>query len=226
MRRDQSIGEISDGHFYTAKDMVKIGTGGCRGCSECCELGPVIVLDPYDIWQLQSGVGLRFEEILDQTVELTVIDGVVLPILKLIGADEETPGVCPYLDEMGRCSIHEFRPGICRLYPLGRYWQEDDFRYILQVGECLRSNGSKVKIRSWIGILGLERYEEFCRQWHALLTKIRNVGDREGADSPVVRASCLTLLQTFYFEPWDAEQEFYPQFEERLVRCRHALGWA
>ena len=25
---------------------------------------------------------------------------------------------CTFLDENGRCSIHPFRPGICRLFPL------------------------------------------------------------------------------------------------------------
>ena len=31
----------------------------------------------------------------------------------------------PFLDENGRCSIYAFRPGFCRLFPLGRYYVDE-----------------------------------------------------------------------------------------------------
>ena len=40
---------------------------------------------------------------------------------------------CYFLNEEGRCSIHSFRPGICRLFPLGRFYEEEGFRYFLQI---------------------------------------------------------------------------------------------
>ena len=59
------------------------------------------------------------QELLATSVELNVVDGVILPNLKMQGTRE----ACAYLDAAGRCSIHPYRPGICRLFPLGRHYE-------------------------------------------------------------------------------------------------------
>ena len=92
-----------------------------------------------------------------------MIYGLIQPVLSMAG------GVCPYLGADGRCEIHTYRPGICRLYPLGRCWEDGDFSYILQTGECTHCTGSKVKVKKWLGIPDLSRYEAYCRTWHAFL---------------------------------------------------------
>ena len=123
----------------------------------------LIVLDPWDIYQLKKASGCGLEKLLNVTVRLEVIDGLIQPVLAMAG------GACPYLGADGRCEIHAYRPGICRLYPLGRCWEDGDFSYILQVGECTHCTGSKVKVKKWLGIPDLSRYEAYCRTWHAFL---------------------------------------------------------
>ena len=61
MKRNVSVEEISDGRFYRASDLVKIGTGGCRNCHDCCSMGPVILLvsalltaELFDYWSIIS----------------------------------------------------------------------------------------------------------------------------------------------------------------------------
>ena len=50
MEREIDLKEITDGKFYTANYMVKIGCNDCKGCSECCRVvEDTIILDPYDI---------------------------------------------------------------------------------------------------------------------------------------------------------------------------------
>ena len=52
-----------------------------------------------------------------------VVDGLIIPHLKMnVNTDS-----CTYLNKNGRCSIHPFRPGFCRLFPLGRYYENDSF---------------------------------------------------------------------------------------------------
>ena len=77
MWREETVEELSDGRFYTANDMVKIGTDDCRGCSDCCRMGPVIVLDPLDVFELNRFLGQSFEEMLNETIELKVIDALI-----------------------------------------------------------------------------------------------------------------------------------------------------
>ena len=129
MKRYVSLEEISDGRLYTAKDMVRADCHGCEGCSACCHgMGESIILDPYDVYRLEKMEGFSFAESIGRTIELNVVDGVILPNLMMSGEKES----CGFLDQEGRCSIHPYRPGICRLFPLGRFYEEGSFRYFLQ----------------------------------------------------------------------------------------------
>ena len=107
--------EISDGKLYGNNDMAKVSCRDCAGCSSCCQdMGESIWLDPYDIYQLTKNMNKTMEELLTKEVEFHVEDGLILPNLKMIG--EGVPQ-CAFLNEAGRCSIHSFRPGYCRLFP-------------------------------------------------------------------------------------------------------------
>ena len=145
MEREIDLQEISDGKLYTNKDMVKAGCGECQGCSDCCRgMGSSIFLDPMDIYRLTTGLECSFEDLLSTCVELHVVDGFIQPNMKMVGKEEQ----CPFLNEKGRCNIHAIRPGICRLFPLGRcYDGEGGFQYFLQIYECKKEPKSKVKIK-------------------------------------------------------------------------------
>lgn len=170
MLRNVSLEEISDGRLYGLNDMAKLGCNDCVGCSSCCRgMGNTIVLDPYDVWRLTGGLSVSLQQLLAGHLELNVVDGIILPNLKLAGDSEQ----CTFLNEEGRCSIHPYRPGICRLFPLGRYYEEDGFRYILQVHECEKQNRSKVKIRKWMDTPDMERYDAYIADWHAFLKQLR-----------------------------------------------------
>ena len=102
--------------LYSAHDMARISSAECAGCGACCRgMGDTIVLDPYDIWQLTAGTGKPFQALLGNCLDLHVEEGVILPHL-MMRKDTES---CTFLGPDGRCTIHAFRPGICRLFPLG-----------------------------------------------------------------------------------------------------------
>ena len=157
MEREIDLKKISDGKLYTNKDMVKAGCGECQGCSDCCRgMGNSIFLDPMDIYRLTTGLECTFEDLLSTCVELQVVDGFIQPNMKMTGKEEQ----CPFLNEKGRCNIPAIRPGICRLFPLGRcYDGEGGFQYFLQVYECKKEPKSKVKIKNWLGVEEIGRYE-------------------------------------------------------------------
>ena len=120
MLRDIDLAAISDGRLYRQSDMVKAGCNDCKGCSDFCRgMGTSIVLDPFDIRRLCENLGQSFEELLTYAVELQVVDGIILPNLRMTKEEER----CTFLNEEGRCSIHKFRPGFCRMFPLGRIYE-------------------------------------------------------------------------------------------------------
>lgn len=210
MRRDVSLSDISDGRLYGDNDMVKADCRGCAGCSDCCRgMGDSILLDPYDVFRLTVGLGRSFADFLDREVELGVVDGYILPHLKMAGAEE----VCAFLDGQGRCSVHAYRPGICRLFPLGRYYENGAFRYFLQTGEC-GAIRSKVKVSKWIDTPDQGRYRDFVTQWHYLLNDVE-ARLKISEDDMFCRDLNMFLLQTFFLKPYEGARDFYEQFRER-----------
>ncbi len=214
MKRNVSLGEISDGRLYRLNDMVKADCRGCEGCSKCCEgMGNSIILDPCDIHRLTTGLGKTMEELLAGPVELNVVDGVILPNLKMTGEKEQ----CAFLNQAGRCSIHALRPGICRLFPLGRYYENGSFQYFLQTGEC-DANHTKIKVSKWIDTPKLQENQEFVTTWHYLLNEAEELIAANEDD--VFRKNLnLFLLRTFYLNPYQ-EGDFYGQFQRRLEDFR------
>lgn len=212
MIRNVSLEEISDGKLYGLNDMVKAGCDDCKGCSACCHgMGSSIVLDPYDMYRLTAGIEKSAAELLAESLELHVVDGIILPNLKMSGEQE----ACAYLDKQGRCSIHPYRPGICRLFPLGRYYENGTFQYFLQVHECRKENRTKVKVRRWIDTPEAGRYEQYISDWHYYLKALQ---ERITPDN--AKEISMYVLKLFYLLPYAAEQGFYEQFERRLAAAK------
>lgn len=219
MKREIDLNEISDGRLYGLNDMVRADCNDCAGCSACCHgMGESIVLDPMDIYHLAQGTKKEFSELLEQYLELNVVDGIILPNLKLTGADE----ACGFLNEQGRCSVHAFRPGICRLFPLGRIYEDGAVKYFLQVHECLQENRSKIKVKKWLGIPESKKYEQFVVDWHYLLLDLQELMEQR-QDAEFNKQISLLLLNQFYVTPYEVDLDFYEQFYIRFQEVKHGV---
>ncbi|HJC79835.1 YkgJ family cysteine cluster protein [[Ruminococcus] torques] len=223
MKRNVDINEISDGRLYSSGDMVKADCHDCEGCSECCRgMGSSIILDPMDIWRIQKGIGKGFQALLEEgKIELNMADGMILPDLKM---DTEREA-CPFLDSRGRCSIHACRPGLCRLFPLGRYYEENGFKYFIQIHECRKQDRGKIKIKKWLGIPNLKAYENYIMEWHAFLNQCENALETLSEEN--VRILEMYVLRRFYETAYMAADEngFYEEFSSRLGEVREKFGF-
>lgn len=213
MLRDCDLDKISDGKKYQINDMVKADCNGCKNCSECCHgMGNTIVLDPLDFYRISDHLKYSFEAMIDKQIELNIVDGIILPNLKMLDHLHEQ---CVFLDENNRCSIHAYRPGICRIFPLGRLYEDNSFSYILQVKECPNENKSKVKVNKWIDTPNLKQNQRFISDWHYFLKEI-HAKLLTRADEELIKKVTMQILQFFYIEPYKTEEDFYAQFYARL----------
>ena len=203
MERNWDLSEMTDGKLYTENDLARIGCNDCEGCSKCCHnMGESIVLDPYDIYQFAKA-GITMEELMSRAVELNVADGVILPNLKM----QEDGGKCYFLDENGRCSVHSNRPGICRLFPLGRIYDDNDFKYFNQIYECPKIN----------------KYHEYIVIWHYFLKDIQHIL-KGMQDESQIKTITMYLVKLFYLMPYDVNNEFYLQFTQRINKVKEVIG--
>ncbi len=219
MKREVAIEEISDGKLYNINDMVKADCQECKGCFACCEgMGQSIVLDPLDIWNLKVHLQLNFQELMEKHIELNVVDKIILPNLKMDNDSQR----CNFLNGEGRCSIHAFRPGICRIFPLGRIYEKRSFQYFLQVHECKKTNRTKIKVSKWIDCKQVKENQEFIATWHFFLKDIEGLMDTS-TDTEQIRQLSMYLLNEFYVKDIDETQDFYMQMQERIEKIRIIL---
>ena len=219
MLRDCDLDQISDGKKYALSDMVKADCDNCKGCSACCEdMGSSIVLDPLDFYRISTYLERSFEALLEDKIELNIVDGVILPNLKM-SSDSHS---CAFLDSNKRCSIHPYRPGICRIFPLGRVYEQEGFYYIIQVHECPKPNKSKIKVSKWIDTPDLKENQKFIADWHYFLKDVQQ-HLLEKNDEEFIKKVTIQILQSFYVEPYHKDEDFYEQFYKRLTQMKKLI---
>lgn len=196
--------------LYSGNDLVKAGCNDCKGCSDCCQgMGESILLDPYDIWQLEIHLPCTFPGLVGQKLDLHVEDGLILPHLKMEGTSQR----CVFLTGAGRCGIHDFRPGLCRLFPLGRNYNESSMQYFLLENACSVKERTKIKVKKWVGVHEAAKYEKFLISWHDLRRELcEKIAGEEDDDR--IKNINLAFLRIFYERQY-AEADFYRQYEER-----------
>lgn len=214
MERNINLEEISDGKLYNVNDMVKADCNDCTGCSACCRnMGTSIVLDPLDVYQLTTSLQVSFESLLTEYIELNVVDGMILPNLQM----NKKTGACSFLNEEGRCKIHAMRPGICRIFPLGRIYENHSFQYFLQVNECKKKNRTKIKVKKWIDVEDVAKNESYMIEWHYFL---KDLGKRMVQFSEdTLKNVNLYMLNLFFVKPYEPD-DFYEQFALRMKEAK------
>lgn len=181
------------------------------------------MLDPWDIYMLQKGTGRDLNSLLESELKLRVAEGLILPCINMPEEDLLDsygciiPGsrmCCAFLDSKARCSIHEYRPGFCRLFPLGRIYEDDSFDYFVQIDECPYPNKSKVKIKKWLGIPNLAKYEQYILHYHNLCKKITSKFTSDTSEA-VMKSTDMMFLKVLFTTPYDTEGDFYEQYYSR-----------
>ena len=218
MRTINILNEISDGKLYDIEDMVKADTCGCNGCSDCCkDVGDLVVLTPFDIYEMTTYLNTDFDKLLGDKILLRENNKITLPYLKMQDENKN----CSFLDKNGRCTIHLKRPNICRLFPLGRAYQDNDFKYFLQVDNCPKDELKDVKVSQWINIENYNENKKFILEWYkfikALTFRLKFVRD----EKEIAHINEF-LLDNFYRVKID--NDFYKSFEELLPKVKNKLG--
>ena len=220
MKSINILDEISDGKLYDINDIVKADTCGCDGCSDCChDVGDLVVLTPFDIYEMVNYLNTTFDELIGNKIELRENNKILLPYLKM----NEKNKKCSFLNYENRCTIHSKRPNICRLFPLGRAYQDDDFKYFLQIGNCPKEDLKDVKVEKWIEIENYNENKKFILEWYkfikALTFRLKFIRDENE-----INEINKTLLDNCYRIKIKEDENFYSEFSKRLPEIKNKLG--
>lgn len=187
----------------------------CAGCGDCCRGREDIVLSGYDLFRIAGRLGLPPRIAANAFCRRYCGRVSLLPVLRL----QPVGGVrhnCPFLHE-SRCSIHEAKPLVCALYPLGQSIERDgSIEYFLQTIEC----GGQVfeaKLQDYLQAMGIAQREKLDADWAltciALSKRMKALEQQAGA--PVLRAAQRHAAEALYFN-YDLAKPFEEQFKANL----------
>lgn len=184
----------------------------CDGCGECCKHREDILLTPYDIFRICKFLKIYFDEFIGAYCEVYIGSSSNLPVVRLRASP-----VCVFLMH-GKCLIHEVKPTVCALYPLGRLAclnsESCEIQYFIQDVQC-GTRGQENVEEDWLKNLG-DNHEECVHIWHSMLNELVPLSQRTAtADEEAIERIAFVVFRMLYSE-YDHSGEFLPQFKERL----------
>ncbi len=205
----------------------------CRGCGTCCKHRDDIMLTTRDLYNIARKLGMTLDAVIEKYCEAYVGSTSRIPIVRLrpVGAD----GRCPLLSDK-RCLVHEAKPAVCALYPLGRIFVpnkdaakelsgESGVIYIIQPVECGSRNRSN-SIESWLTKFGLPLHDEFYVQWNETVMFAAEFFRRLEADNAPANALDALRAMTFgaLYVAYDTGVALWPQFQNNATNLKKLLG--
>lgn len=158
------------------------GTAGCG--SNCCTNGPHIILNPYEIDRICKASGTSYEDLLD-IVETERVNGFPLVMLPRDPA-------CHFWTDRG-CRIYGARPLACRLFPLGRVF-ENGRSYIVLPDRNLCSGLVSAPARTLADYLLEQDTETQVRMADAWIAFVTDMEDLGLPDKPVTSVAFHLLV--------------------------------
>lgn len=205
----------------------------CRKCGKCCTHQHTILLNARDIFRIARKQGKTMKAVISECAETYIGENSCIPVVHLLprGKREE----CPFLKE-GRCSIHECKPSVCALYPLGRVLLVEDpenatqktIKYIMNDHSC-GSRKQKHTVREWLSRFGIPEQDDFFLLWNnTLLSLSRAFRSLSKQGIPEEQMNTLwNIVYTGLYLDYDTNKDFMPQFQasaEKLLALSSILS--
>lgn len=195
----------------------------CRRCGKCCIHQDMIIFNARDIFNIAKKKGMTMQQVVEAYTEVYIGRNSRIPIIHLLSNGPK--GACPLL-ENGRCSVHDCKPTVCALFPLGRValnskdgqplkeGETPEVKYILNDHSC--GSAKKVNtVRSWLAKFGIPEQDEFYLLWNKVLMSLTPAVmklEEEKVSEPVLEMLWGVIYETLYLH-YDTSQEFMPQFQ-------------
>ena len=188
----------------------------CAGCGGCCRQRGDIVLSGYDLYRLARQMRLPPKIAARAFCKVYIGQVSRLPVAHLAPAPAEG-GNCPFLTG-GRCAVHEARPLVCALYPLGQEISPDRaVRYYAQDARCgLAAPGGTAG--GYLAAQGVLQREGEDVLWAVRCMALeRQAPGWEAALGPVIlRRMQAKLAEALYYR-YNNEHPWAEQFEANLA---------
>lgn len=197
----------------------------CTQCGKCCIYREDIILSPRDIFRMSKELNLSPPEFFYKYCRSHIGDTSRIPIVRLISVGEDAR--CPLLKN-NKCSVHNVKPAVCALYPLGRYiamdakkdieaqMEEAKVKYLLQPLDC-GDDSETHTVRQWLSGFNIALEDEFFIKWNAAISKFGEALKKlEKTEDMLSMVEIWGVTRVVLYLKYDIDKPFMPQFEENV----------
>lgn len=187
----------------------------CTCCGACCRNREDILLNIQDIIRIQKYLRIDLASLIQEYCEMYIGPESKLPIIRL--RPKGTNKICPFLYK-GKCRIHEVKPTVCALYPLGRVngvnadRDSKEISYVIQEVTC-GAKDQKNLVSEWIKDLDSKENLLIINKWNELIGKI-SLWIRELDFNP--SAQLYSLIAQLLYDNYELEEDLAKQLDKRM----------
>lgn len=142
----------------------------CTQCGDCCRnRTEPIMITGIDILNIARAKKITAQEAVEKYTNKHIGPDSKLPILTL--KERSYDGSCSLLRK-GKCSVHESKPIVCRLYPIGRSYdvKTKEIVYFLNPNRCNAGDGKTWTLDKWLRQFHVHDFDEDYRVWFESIT--------------------------------------------------------
>lgn len=204
----------------------------CKQCGKCCTERADIILSPLDLFRAAKKLNLSPMEFVQTYCDKYIGDTSKMVIIRLKPRGSNSR--CPMLKER-KCSIHDAKPAVCAMFPIGRSFQidlrktveeqmsVDRIQFIFNGTHC--GNAEEHTVREWLESFGIPIRDEFFVEWHKLVSEVGNVM-KNCQTIPISEKDIEIMYIAIYYLmylKYDTNQEFMSQFLKNCAEVREVL---
>lgn len=220
---DQRLKEIVDNYDKMKIDPDTPFKFHCTQCGKCCINREDIMLSPHDLFRASKELGMAPQDFVKAYCDTYLGETSHMPIVRILPRGYIKR--CPLLKDR-KCSIHNAKPTVCAMFPIGRVIRMDvnekdkksvtaeQIEYIFTDPGC-GDNSESHTVREWLGAFGIPLEDEFFVKWQDVIMKLGPMIQKcidQFSEETVNRV--ITLAYVKLYLDYDTNKEFMPQFVE------------
>ena len=193
----------------------------CNQCGKCCMNREDILCTPKDVFRISKKLGISTYDFIKRYCDSYLGDTSHMPIVRIVPHD--AAGHCPLLKN-NKCVVHECKPVVCAMYPIGRTICIDtsvknpkdmnvkDIEYLFT--HPIRCGKTETHtVREWLTQFGIPIEDEYFIQWHKTISILSPLIQKAITKIRVDSMNqILNIIFVKLYMDYDLEQDFFPQF--------------
>ena len=145
---------------------------------------------------------------------------------------------CPFLkfkDNLYKCKVHEYKPSVCALFPLGRISRGNkisgdiiDLQYIVQPNVCSFNKKEQHTVKEWLSSFGIENSEQAFIDWSNCVLHLQHTMNLEKVfhDKKInknLQNMIYNGILSGLYNDMDTENDILKELNKKYEQTKHFL---